>query len=189
MKQINKRYYVCGNDFKEKVVPSTKQTEEITTNITIECVFCSRFVKDILRIVSISDVILNKRVIPLGHCCYKCANGVKLNDMRAFVDKDFFPCLKCGMNNFIDTPLVMQGLPTNDYGNLVDNTKVRMNELDKYRRSVKKMRDIYKKFGVIMPTFKQEMERKKRKLEGKAVSTFDYSDPFWEALAKVSKKL
>ena len=37
MKQINKRYYVCGNDFKEKVVPSTKQTEEISANNKIKC--------------------------------------------------------------------------------------------------------------------------------------------------------
>jgi len=178
MKHIIDEIHVRGSKNDRNVVPSTKQTEEITTNISIECGYCSRFVGKILRIVSIADVVINHRVLTLNHCCYRCADGLNLKDMMAFIDKD---------NNRYSPELVMQGLPLNEYGWLADNTKSRVNELDKYRNKVVKMRRISKDLGLFMPTFKQEMMRKRRKLEGKVVSTFDYSDPFWAELSKVSK--
>ena len=156
MKEKNTVYVIRGNKWVVKTVPSTKQTEEITTNISIECKICSRMVDKFVRIVRIngSSAYLN------GICCDRCIFTHRFKTEYVLIDKD---------NNSLtpETITIGQIIPTNDKGWLDDIGKGEqfIKDRERYRNSVRNMIEINKSLGIHMPTFKQEIDRKIRTMD------------------------
>lgn len=135
----NSRIYLYGNKSSYDSVPNIKQKAIIPTNIQIECKLCGKFVSEYLRIVDLLDVydgIDRSR----GYCCYKCVNGFTPNKLVALIGKDgkrYYP------------QLVRLGLPLDNYGNVIDNTRSRIDEINKHRKGVDNMKRMARKHGLI----------------------------------------
>jgi len=149
MKEKNKLYDMYGNEMVDKSMPSMKQTEEKPTNISIECVICSRMVEEFVRIVK---VISATHAVIKGICCYKCTITHKLNPNVFLIDKD---------NNVIDRETI--GLNTNmpRYVGYDDGTKKAYEDRDKYRKRVGRIIKRNNAWGLKPITFKEEMQQKK----------------------------
>lgn len=135
----NSRIYLYGNKLSYDSVPNTKQKAIIPTNIQIECKLCGKFVSEYLRIVDLLDV-YDGIDRSKGYCCYKCVNGFTPNKTIALIGKDgkrYYP------------QLVRSGLPLDNYGNVIDNTRSRIDEINKYRKSVNNIKRIVRKHGLI----------------------------------------
>ena len=65
-------FHIVNNEWVKKVVPSEKQTEEISANNKIKCDYCPSLVSDYLRIIDLFDYA--EGIIRIkGYCCYNCA--------------------------------------------------------------------------------------------------------------------
>ena len=121
------RIYLYGNQFLDNTMPDTKQKAIIPTNIQIECKLCGRFVSEYLRIVDLFDV-YDGIDRSKGYCCYNCVNGFKPNKTIALIGKDgkrYYP------------QLVRANNPNVFFGNVVDPTVNRIDEINKYRNKTK----------------------------------------------------
>jgi hypothetical protein len=152
------RYYPQGNDFVEIPTPDGKQTEEKPTNKAIECAQCLRKREDIVaRIVVVIEVrdddgsIIENKGYNDGVCCKTCAFTTNWNHNILLI------ALKTP--TLYDHATIDMGvdLPKNVGYN--DGTKNAFEDRDKYRRSIIKMRDINKRLGILMPTFKVERNK------------------------------
>ena len=147
MNKINKRYYPQGNNFVEIPMPDGKQTEEKPTNKAIECRICSRKKEDIVaRIV----VVIEDKGYNDGVCCSTCAFTTRWRSNVVLITKDNRVFAHETMPMGVNLP---KGVGYND------GTKDAFEDRDKYRRSIIKMRDINKRLGILMPTFKVERNK------------------------------
>ena len=129
-------------------MPDGKQTEEKPTNKAIECAQCLRKRENIVaRIV----VVIEDKGYNDGVCCKTCAFTTNWNHNILLI------ALKTP--TLYDHATIDMGvdLPKNVGYN--DGTKNAFEDRDKYRRSIIKMRDINKRLGILMPTFKQEQNK------------------------------
>jgi len=163
------RYYPSGNDFVEIPMPDGKQTEEKPTNKAVECRICSRMREDIVaRIV----VVVEDKGYNDGVCCKTCAFTTRFrsNILLLMPNEDTITTP--------DTIALGQVIPTNDKGWLSDSTKGEqfIKDRDRYRQSVKNMIEINKRHGLLVPTFKAEMEKKISILSGTFLSRLSASE-------------
>ena len=178
MNDITTELHVRRTNGQGKIMPNTKQTEENNTIKQIECTICSRSTSieyvSIVKIVNIKGII--KGMIK-GDCCDKCAITFRFNNDIILINNDnsiFTP-------DSITNSELSRSVGYNDKGN-------RINEIDKYRKSIVKMREINKKYGLIVPTFKQEMKNKIKALNKKPVDPDTIQiDP--ELLQEIYKKI
>lgn len=163
------RIYLYGNQFLDNTMPDTKQKAIIPTNIQIECKLCSKFVSDYLRIVDLYDVYYGIDRVR-GYCCYNCVDGFTPNKAVALIDKDgkrYYP------------QLVGLGLPLDNYGNVIDNTRSRIDEINKYRKGVDNMKRIARKHGLIP----------KRKSKSNSISKDNGIDPIMYLANEIYKEM
>ena len=141
------RYYPSGNDFVAIPTPDGKQTEENPANKAIECRVCSRMATQYARVIRFID---EDNAVIMGVCCYTCAYTLRLKPSIILIDKD--------NNTFTHDSIPMASQLPRGVG-YNDGTKDAFEDRDKYRRSIIKMRDINKRLGILMPTFKQEQNK------------------------------
>ena len=165
----NSRIYLYGNKLSYDSVPNTKQKAIIPTNIQIECKLCGKFVSEYLRIVDLLDV-YDGIDRSKGYCCYKCVNGFTPNKTIALIGKDgkrYYP------------QLVRSGLPLDNYGNVIDNTRSRIDEINKYRKSVNNIKRIVRKHGLIP----------KRRSKSNSISKDNGIDPIMALANEIYKEI
>jgi hypothetical protein len=138
------KYVIRNNKWVEDPMPITKQIEEKTTNKTIECSLCpNKKVSKYLRVIDIRDIVDSIDDLDhckvRGYCCYDCANGVKLYNSRelwlAFLtidNKRYYP------------ELIRPANPNVFYGNVVDTTVNRIDDINKHRKRVARVHELAK---------------------------------------------
>jgi len=136
------KYHIQGNDFVLDTVPSTKQIEIKTTNKTIECSICPD--KNVSEYVSVIDAIryANDIHIPLGYCCYPCADRNTLNHLTAYMTQDgkrYIPkVIDSNVGNWINYR-TMKHDPEYDW----------IKERDKHRLKVKRVHELAVKYHML----------------------------------------
>jgi hypothetical protein len=141
------RYYPQGNDFVIIPTPDGKQIEEKPTNKAIECRVCSRKREDIVaRIV----VVIEDKGYNDGVCCKSCAFTTRWRDNIVLITKDNKVYAHETMPMGVNLP---RGVGYND------GIKDVYEDRDKYRNSIIKMRDINKRLGTLVPTYKVERNK------------------------------
>ena len=96
-------FHIVNNEWVKKVVPSEKQTEEISANNKIKCDYCPSLVSDYLRIIDLfayAEGIIRVK----GYVCYDCALGLKLRH-----NKDHLTCYIDSKGKRFSPELVRQG--------------------------------------------------------------------------------
>ena len=122
-------FHIVNNNWVKKVVPSKKQTEEITANNIIKCSNCPTLVSDYLRIIDLfayAEGIIRVK----GYVCYDCALGLKLRH-----NKDHLTCYIDSKGKRFSPELVRQGLGDwNKYRKMVHDPEFnRQEEINKMR--------------------------------------------------------
>jgi hypothetical protein len=135
------KYHIVGNEFVLDTVPEIKQIEEITTNNPIECTICY---KNVTEYVSVIDAYRydNDIMIPLGYCCYPCADRNTLNHLTAYMTQDgkrYIPkIVDSSVGSWINYR-TMKHDPEYDW----------IKERDKYRKRVKRVHELAVKYNML----------------------------------------
>jgi len=169
MKEKNKLYDMYGNEMVDKSMPNMKQIEEKPTNISIECTYGNHYVSEVLRIIDVYDMfegIINVK----GNICYDCVNGFKPNKMIAFIDKD---------GKRYSPEIVRQTIPINEKGWLMDSTKDRIDEIDRYRKRMKRYIEWLRISGTLA------YYRPKKVRVGNTTIIHQDNDDWWKMVDKV----
>lgn len=164
-------------------MPNTKQIEEKTTNKTIECCLCpNKHVSKYLRIVDVRDLIdsiddLDNCKVR-DYCCYDCANGLSLTDnmqlMLGYLTAD---------NKRHYPQLVRANNPNVFFGNVVDPTINRIDEITKHRKRRAKYIKLMKDSGIM--ALHKKRKSTKKSIAIRVVSKDD--DEWWRKFSTMSK--
>ena len=169
--------YVRGSKNSKKVVPTMKQTEENPTNIQIECMMGQHYChsRTYLRIIDVYDM-FEGIITVRGYCCYNCANSFKPKSMIAFIcshDRRYYPKWSSGTLHTDRT-----------YGKVevVDPTKIRVDEIQKHRDRTKKYIKRMRESGILAK------HRPKKIRVGQSVTAPRTDSAWWDMLDKVCKE-
>jgi len=165
----NRKIYLYGNKLSYNSVPNTKQKANIPTNIQIECTLCGRYVSEYLRIVDLFDV-YDSIDRSKGYCCYNCVNGFKPNKTIALIGRDgkrYYP------------QLVRANNPSVFFGNVVDPTVSRIDEINKHRNKTKAYIKWCRKGGLLS----------KRRSKSNSKSTDNGIDPMMALADEIYKEI
>ena len=118
------KYYIDGNSWVKKNVPSSKQIEEKPTNNTIECSLCPD--KKVVSYLRVIDLFAHYEGIirVLGYVCIPCTQGIRLkhdeNDLTCYIDMN---------GKRIDPQLIRQGIGKwNTYKSMVHDPEFNSQE-------------------------------------------------------------